>query len=279
MNSRMDVTAAVVRAEEPYPYSSFMKIPAILLFGAIALIIGTPSSALAQKLDGKQLALRVPDAIETKSEAKKRRETSIQLWASEGIKPPAVLPATPDAKQVKLRSKEEIAHRAVALCIVALKGESGDQATTDALMSKLNAERFLTPQEAAFIKNPAPSEDDRIQFSWRYECLWALLWSLGYVEKLERPISNCDAGMAVAYLIHLDVAKFVAEAKPRSAAEILDASDLMLGYHWAVIHARLKGEKPPAMLNPGVVQERRQAFNWLIGRKEQDWDKVTTELE
>jgi hypothetical protein len=72
-------------------------------------------------------------------------------------------------------------------------------------------------------------------------------------------------------------AQFIAEAKLRPFAQVLDQADLIYRYHWAVVDARIKNKPSPAGLEPGVVQERHHALNWLLGYMHQDWDEVSTD--
>ena len=39
----------------------------------------------------------------------------------------------------------------------------------------------------------------------------------------------------------------------------------------------MNGKSAPSGLDPGVVQERHQALNWLIGYMDQHWDDVSTD--
>ena len=72
---------------------------------------------------------------------------------------------------------------------------------------------------------------------------------------------------------HPDFATFMAQAKLRDIASILDEADLIYRYHWACVDARLKQAPMPAGLNPSVVMERHAALNWLIDNDGQDdWD-------
>jgi hypothetical protein len=45
--------------------------------------------------------------------------------------------------------------------------------------------------------------------------------------------------------------------------------------HWAVREARIK-QADIAGLEPGVVAERHNSFNWLVRFQNQDWDEVET---
>ena len=44
---------------------------------------------------------------------------------------------------------------------------------------------------------------------------------------------------------------------------------------WAVVDARLKGNKPPANLSEHMLMEWHYALDWLIGYMDQDWTSVT----
>lgn len=210
-------------------------------------------------------------------EAAERKERSCQQLVKEGVPTIAHLPVIEDSSEAKVRTVEEIAQRAVAICIAAVKGEGLEQKEVDSLVAKYGAQKFFSPEEAAFIKELAPTEADRIKFSWRYECLWVCLWSLGYVEKLERPEDVCDVGKAVAFLFKRDSEQFVKDARLRPIQEILDQSDLIYRYHWAVVSARLKSQEAPAGLEGGVVQERHYILNWLVGYMNQEWDDISTD--
>ncbi len=217
------------------------------------------------------------EAPKTSKEALERKERSAKILQQEGVLTIAHLPVIEDSIEAKARTKEEIAHRAIAVCITAVKGEGLNQATIDGLVKKFGADKFFSPKEAAFIKNPKPSQQDRVQFSWRYECLWVLLWSLGYVEPLDRPAGVCDVPKAVGFLRDRDTAQFIKDANLRPLSEILDQADLIYRYHWAVVDARLKKREAPGKLDAGVVQERHYVLNWLIGYMEQEWDEISTD--
>jgi hypothetical protein len=148
---------------------------------------------------------------------------------------------------------------------------------TEQLITRFRLADAFTPKEQAFIAKPEPSTRERNEFGWRYECLWVLLWALGFVEKLGRPDHIMDAGQGVGIISRLGRDDFLAQAKLRPAAELLDAADLIYRYDWAVVDARLKQQTAPAGLDPDVVVEWHYALNWLIGYQDQEWDEVSTD--
>jgi hypothetical protein len=249
-------------------------LPRLAIIAFLALL---QLSAMSQTSEQRKQQIEKHEATKPSKEALERRDCSVKRLQQEGVPTIAHLPVIEDSTEAKTRAKEEIAHRAIAVCITAVKGEGLDQATVDGLVKKFQADRFFSPKEAAFIKNPKPSQQDRIQFSWRYECLWVLLWSLSYVEPLDRPAGVCDVPKAVSFLRNRDTAQFIKDAKLRPLSEILDQADLIYRYHWAVMDARLKKREAPGKLDGGVVQERHHVLNWLIGYMGQEWDEISTD--
>ncbi len=161
--------------------------------------------------------------------------------------------------------------------MVAVKGEGLEQPIVEKLARQYDLAPYFTPKEAAFIKNPASSEKDRTQFSLRYESAWVLLWALGYVEDLRQPSTICDVAKAVTLMKERTTAQFLADSKLRPLSQLLDEADLIYRYDWAVVDARIKGKPAPSGLDPGVVQERHYALNWLIGYMDQEWDDMSTD--
>lgn len=215
--------------------------------------------------------------VQSASEALDRKKRSEALLRSENVPVNEHLPYIESEKEAKTRTKEEIAYRAMSLLVVAAKGEGLEQSMVDTIVKDYGLEKHFSPAEQKFLSNKSPSENDRTQFTWRYEAAWVLLWSLGYVEQLTKPSSVCDVPQAVSFMKDRTAAEFIAQSKLRPMSEILDEADRIYRYHWAVVDARLKKATAPAGLNPDVTQERHYALNWLIGYMDQEWDDVSTD--
>lgn len=219
--------------------------------------------------------IREHQSREPSKEAAERKIRSLVRLRAEGVPLLEDLPVIEDSKEAKTRSTEEIAKRAIAVCLTAAKGEGVDQATLDSLVRQYGADAFFSPKEASFIRNPNPSPEERAKYSWRYEDYWVLLWALGYVDTLDRPEVQCDVPRSIRFLKSRTTQQFIADAKPRPLATILDEADLIYRYDWATTNARVKSQLSPAKLDGEIVQERHYALNWLIGYMDQAWDDIS----
>ena len=208
--------------------------------------------------------------------ALRRKVRSEDILHREGVRINQYLPVI-ENEEARLRPTQDVAYRTLALLAVALKGEGREQQSVEKLIERYGLTSYFTPEETVFIRSAAPSQRDRCQFSWRYEAASVLLWALGYLEELGKPSAICDVPKAVRMMRDRTTAQFLAGAQLRSVEQILDEVDLIYRYHWAVVDARINNKQCPAGLEPGVVQERHYALNWLIGYMNQDWDDVTTD--
>lgn len=205
---------------------------------------------------------------------------------SKGIPVNKHLPMIEENHEVTLRTVDEVSMRAIALCIVAVRGECagagnmtpkeiGDLQNT--ITAKFNADSFFTPAEMGFLLDDTKDIQTATQFSWRYECLNVMLWALGFVDQLTFPDNICNVPSIVRIIQqHETFADFLLVANLRDKEEILDQADLIYRYNWACVDARING-KEMHLVNPGVVIERHHALNWLINYCEQAWDDVTTD--
>ena len=211
-------------------------------------------------------------------EALLRKERSEKILQKASVPYIAHLPVIGDSKETKLRTKEEIAKRSIALQIVTLNAEDLEQEILLKIIADFGAKDFFSAKEKAFIENNNPSDLDKAQFGWQYECYNVLLWALGYIEKLDYPDKICDVPKISAILKESgSYESFLDKAILRNPEEILDEADLIFRYDWACVNARLKNEKAPGNLNPEVVVERHRALNWLRNYMDQDWDNVSTD--
>jgi hypothetical protein len=206
-----------------------------------------------------------------------RKAQSEQALQARGIPFAASLPPVASDTAVQLREQDAVVDRALALAYVALKGEGVEADSLAGFEQAYGARRHLSPAEQTFVDNPAPDQQARVNATWRYEALHALLWALGYLPELTYPDHLCDPGHDTGLLAPLSETEFRQRARLRPAPEILDAADLTYRYAWACVDARLNGQPAPAGLESGVVHERLHTLNWLTARFDEEWDEVSTD--
>jgi hypothetical protein len=209
-------------------------------------------------------------------EAEARKRRSIKRLQGEGVPVLEWLPVIEDSTEARPPSADVAARRFCALVLVAIKGVSGDQALATRLRAAFGNRADFSPSEIEFMEDAAASDLDRVEFSWAFEAALPIAWALGRIAQLERPERLVDPASLIDLIEPDDGKAFVATARMRPLAEILDAADLIYRHHWAVREAGLKKKPAPARLDGDVVMERHRGLNWLIGY-EAEWDEVTTD--
>ena len=215
-------------------------------------------------------------------DARDRQARSEEELGQFGIRTPATLPPVVSEIDVVLRPAPEVARRAMALFVVALRAESlmSRDIPVEDLKDRPLALRALTPKERAFLNDAAPDQQQITNFAWRYEALWMLAWAIGLVEELCYPSETCDVGILSKTFLEADEEALLKKAKLLPTETLLDALDLHFKLHW-VIRQRQNGKAPDGEmggndLNPGVVLERHHALNWLVQHGGTEWDDVQT---
>ncbi|RKP55577.1 DUF4272 domain-containing protein [Cohnella endophytica] len=210
------------------------------------------------------------------SQAERRKSKSIDILRRYNIPYIKHLPIIETEKNVTLRTIDEICNRAICLALVAAKGEGLESDIVHMKAKEYCVEEHFTLEEETFIKLTECTEKERAKFTWRYESLWVLLWSLKYVNSLEFPSTICDVPFAVSTIVDRGRVDFFSNSTVRSKSEILDQTDLYFRYHWATREAQLRNQPIPSGLEPGVVYERHYSLNWLVNYEDEDWDNVST---
>lgn len=219
----------------------------------------------------------------TTPEGWQRKETSLAYLKEKQVPYLESLPELPPLSELKVRSREEIARRAVALliviqyaCDVAQEGDlPASKAFVADLLDKFGVADELTGDERDLLAQEEPSRQAAINIAWQYEAYWALLWALGLLDSLDFPDHTCDCEFAIQAVSSCDsFAKFLDKTTLRQPESILDEADKIYRLHWACVNDRIQGREPAAGLNESVVMERRRALFWMIGYRDEAWDDI-----
>ncbi|MDL2283555.1 DUF4272 domain-containing protein [Oxalobacter sp. OttesenSCG-928-P03] len=218
------------------------------------------------------------------TEGMDRKTASIEKLKARGIRTIDHLPELPPAAAINPRTRIAAARRAAtALVIIQFACDiAHDQMDIDesrALtlenLKKYRLEPFMTERERAFLYAREPDRTEATQIVWQYEAYWVLIWALNLLDELSFPDSICDTDAAIAALFSsVDIRAFYRKTEMRAISEILDEADLNYRCNWACTQSRLDGEEPAGGMNPGVVMERKRAFDWLLRLAENDWDAI-----
>jgi len=134
---------------------------------------------------------------------------------------------------------------------------------------------FLSADEEALLtkKNEDLAPQELTNLRWGLESLWALMWATGLAEDLN-PTAWVGDYMA-SLLPNLeegeDNSKIERLRTLRPVEELYQMLDFYYRLHWYCVDERLYGRE--AVVNEGIVYERRKALEWLLDRAS-DWDDI-----
>lgn len=180
----------------------------------------------------------------------------------------------------EIRSAEEAAYRALALCSVIAVAFGAARTEIVEWLKHNDLWDRLAPSELEFLDSASPSKKQVVNASWLSERLIVVVWALCLLDELPPPDEQCDSDVFLAIFppfAPLSVADFITPAQLRSKAELFEMADKMRSLHWEARDSGINGRSSNSRVNIGIIQERHHAINWLIGYDGLDWDEVTTD--
>lgn len=189
------------------------------------------------------------------------------------------LPLIEEESEVKIRTAQEIAERALILVYLAYVSEVPDERENVIEFLKTN---FLwnkvSPAEKELFQKEELTRQETANISWRSEGVLLLLWTINKVDKLELPIEQVEIPEIVSRLPEFltDPSEFIKSSIIRPTTEILDQSDLIYRLHWATRSANLNNQPMPANLDLSIIMERHYAINWVTFYAD-EWDEISTD--
>ena len=204
-----------------------------------------------------------PDGAELGEASRRRKRTLgyLKLWGLDVDLTPLPVP-TSDTHTT--RDIGEVVSRAKALCLLALKGQGLSMRESFAFADAYEVWDHLTVDENDFVLEHEPTQEDLVQYAWRFEGLRVMEWALGLVKHLSFPVDIADPAKATELCIQKILAPAVGTTlEIRTPKELLDAADVT--WSLSAITAAIRDlPDSPVALHAGVVHERVAAFRWLV---------------
>ena len=215
-----------------------------------------------------------------KKSALDRKNQTEQFLKELGIPFITHLPAIEEEQETVIRTAQEIAKRILILTYLCYAGE--DEEDKPQIVQFLKDENLwgsVSPGEKKLLlKDSEFTQQERINISWKSECIWLLLWLIDKFEILELPDQEAQIPEILEILpgFMASTNDFIESAELRDKSEILDQADLIYRLHWATRNDELN-ETISTNMNASVVVERHYAINWATNYLDQEWDDITTD--
>lgn len=193
----------------------------------------------------------------------------------------ASLPVLADGDVAWVRPVEAVVARCHAIAAALGVEQGGDAEGIAEELREHDLERWLAGPERVLLRHrlgeepldDAAVEQAEIDVSWRQECLWALLWALGFVDELKADEPCGDETAYERLAPEMDPAQTVADVALRPAEQLAAELDFHYCLHWQLREREARGEPElPEPLREEVVRERRLALEWLFAAEE--WEEI-----
>lgn len=172
-----------------------------------------------------------------------------------------------------VRTTRDIANRALALHALVACSFGFDKS---AAISWCKKEGVITALTESELKDLESNSADMDQYQCYVEALYAFVWVLGRVDKLDFN-DHCPEHMVGIYpdlLTDESAVEFIDLVNIQSKQKVLEACDLAYCIHWALRDIELNGgARYPNGIEPYVVVERRRVLEWLLS--EESWDEIS----
>lgn len=253
---------------------------AIYVSGYLIAVSGLAINEIMSFADHALKTVEIGEDDRSNIEALNRKMNSISILQQQGIPYIDELPPLPSSYDIVGKTYDEIAKRAIALCICCnyasdivsnkkKKYIKESKKFFNKLLDKYNVKDIMTKEERELFEKG--NRDVAIQISWQFEGCAVLLWTLGLLDYPSYPdtLVNPDEITSIISSCN-NYSEFIRKCEFRSVEEILDLADLTYRYNWYCVDAQIEGEEPK--INSEIVVERYRALKWLL--TDEKWDKV-----
>ena len=179
----------------------------------------------------------------------------------------------------QIRTPEEVTKRVVILLGIFQAATGRKKEDVINILKKNNLWEAISETERNFLLKPSDeSKFEAMQFGWRSESAFILLWALKIVEKEEIPVDETNLDLIVDFLKDNEYYKKIdiENAHLRDSNEIFHLLETINIIHKELRDAAIHNKEPPNNYHPSIIYEWHYALNWLV-RSNEDWDDITTD--
>lgn len=181
----------------------------------------------------------------------------------------------------RMKTKDEIAKRALALTLVASYAD-GLEKTGDlesmrnvlfAQSRKYEIVASFSENELYFLFNNKPSKSETSYFIKEYEAANLLFWAVSMVEELTfPPLPVFNYELISISSKYLNFHELLERALFKDEDFIMKKFDINHRVFRSALDNRFSGREVPAIINLDILENREKAFRWITSNL--DWDKV-----
>ena len=179
----------------------------------------------------------------------------------------------------KMKTPQEVAKRGLVLIGVFQAATGRNKETIINLLKENQLWSEISELEKKFLEtSDEESKFISMQYSWRAEAVYILLWTLNRFNFQEIPKNESNLDQISDLLKEDDFVKKIDMnlAKFRSVKEIYNILDEVRKINWEIRDSLINKKESPNDYHPSIIYEWYYALNWL-NKPDEEWDYITTE--
>ena len=179
----------------------------------------------------------------------------------------------------KMKTPQEVAKRVLVLIGVFQAATGRNKETLITLLKENQLWSEVSEIEKKFLEtSDEESKFISLQYSWRAEAVYILLWSLNRFDSQEIPKNESNLDQISDLLKEDDFFKKIDidNARFRSVNEIYNKLDEIQKINWEIRDALINKKESPNDYHPSIIYEWHYALNWLT-KPDEEWDYITTD--
>jgi hypothetical protein len=215
-------------------------------------------------------------------EALKRKRKTEKMLSKCNVLVNPNLPFIEDSKNLQLRTPTKLVKRMMILNVIAAYAsdpDSKENITKNQVLSYLRdygLEDAVSDSEWDFLNKKRYTVSDRAPFTWGFEAVNILAWTLGLINDMNQVSTSCDVMQLMKVVTKRTVEEILETTNLKSTKHFLDILDYLYRYNWAIVQASLDKKNLPNNENPMIIHQRLYTLNWVVN-PDIPWDEISVD--